>query len=71
MKDKTRLAFNAFVDAMKEETDEIGTKFSLFVDGTLVDLGGNIKLVSMDKNLGSNHKSGKQHDILNAGGLYL
>lgn len=71
MKDKTRLAFNAFVDAMKEETDEIGTKFSLFVNGTLIDLGGNIKLVSMGQNLGSNHKPGKQHDISNIGGLYL
>jgi hypothetical protein len=56
---------------MKKETDEIGTKFSLFVNGTLVDLGGNIKLVSMGKNLGSNHEPGKQHDISNIGGLYL
>lgn len=54
--------FKEFIDSLKKETSEQGTVFSLCVNGTTIDLGGRIILVSTPKESAWEFKPGRVWD---------
>ena len=63
---QTQKIFNKFVDSMKNNPQ---MRYSLYVNGTTIDLGGKMCLISMETDAAEKFEPGKIWDK-NTGGLY-